>query len=248
MRVVGLTGGIASGKSTVARMLVELGARLVDADLIARQVVEPGRPAWTEIVAHFGVGVLGPDRTLNRDRLGEIVFRDEPARQLLNGITHPRIGAEMVELIQGYQREGAKVVIIDAALLLESLATSWVRPVVVVTADEAAKVQRIMARDGLSREQALARIKAQWSDEERKARADFVIDNSGTLEELRRQVAKVWQELGRKTMPEEKRKGDRRTGSRRQSERRKANRGSPDRRTADRRKGERRQKPLKREA
>jgi len=195
MRVVGLTGGIASGKSTVARMFVELGARLVDADLIARQVVEPGRPAWAEIVAHFGEGVLNPDRTLNRDKLGEIIFHDEPARQLLNGITHPRIGTEMLEQIQLHQRAGANVVLIDAALLLESPATSWIRPVVVAAADEAVKVQRIMERDGLSREQALARIRAQWSDEERKAKADFVIDNSGTLEELQRRVEEVWVEL-----------------------------------------------------
>jgi len=195
MRVVGLTGGIASGKSTVARMFVELGARLVDADLIARQVVEPGRPAWADIVAHFGEGVLNPDRTLNRDQLGEIIFHDEKARQLLNGITHPRIGTEMLEQIQRHQRAGANVVLIDAALLLESPATSWIRPVVAVAADEAVKVQRIMERDGWSREQALARIRAQWSDEERKANADFVIDNSGSLEELQRRVEEVWVEL-----------------------------------------------------
>jgi dephospho-CoA kinase len=195
MRVVGLTGGIASGKSTVARMFVELGARLVDADLLARRVVEPEKPAWKEIVAHFGEGVLNPDRTLNREKLGEIVFRGEQERQLLNSLTHPRIGAEMLEQIQGYQREGANVVLIDAALLLESPATSWIRPVVVVVADEEIKVKRIMARDGLSRDQALARLRAQWSDEERRAKADWAIDNSGTLQELQRRVEEVWTEL-----------------------------------------------------
>jgi len=195
MRVVGLTGGIASGKSTVARIFVELGARLVDADLLARRVVEPGQPAWTDIVAHFGEGVLNPDRTLNRERLGEIIFRGERERQLLNEITHPRIGAEMLKLIQGFQRENAKVVLFDAALLLESPATKWIRPVVVVVADEEVQVARILARDGLSRDQALARIRSQWSNEKRKLEADYVIDNSGTVAELRVQVEKVWQDL-----------------------------------------------------
>jgi len=195
MRVVGLTGGIASGKSMVARMFVELGARLVDADLLARQVVEPGKPAWGAIADHFGEGVLNPDRTLNREKLGEIIFRDPDERQVLNAITHPRIGAEMLDLIQRFQREGAAVVLIDAALLLESPATNWIRPVVVVTAEEEVRAERIMERDGLSREQALARIRSQMREDERKTRADYVIDNSGTLEELKRRVEEVWIEL-----------------------------------------------------
>jgi len=195
MRVVGLTGGIASGKSTVAGMFVELGARLVDADLLARQVVLPGRPAWGEIVAHFGEAVLNPDRTLNREKLGEIIFHDPGQRQVLNGITHPRIGAEMLEQIQEHQREGAAIVLIDAALLLETPATSWIRPVVAVAAAEETQIQRLIQRDGLSREEANARIRAQWSDEERRARADYVIDNSGTLAELQRRVEEVWIEL-----------------------------------------------------
>lgn len=195
MRVVGLTGGIASGKSTVARMFVELGGRLVDADLLARQVVEPGRPAWGEVVDHFGEAVLNPDRTLNREKLAEIIFRDPGERQVLNGITHPRIGAEMLDQIQRFQREGAAVVLIDAALLLESPATNWIRPVVVVTADEAVRADRIMERDGLSREQALARIRSQMSEDERKALADFVLDNSGSLDDLQHRVEEVWIEL-----------------------------------------------------
>ena len=195
MRVVGLTGGIASGKSMVARMFVELGARLVDADLLARQVVEPGKPAWGAIADHFGEGVLNPDRTLNREKLAEVIFRDPDERRVLNAITHPRIGAEMLDLIQRFQREGAAVVLIDAALLLESPATNWIRPVVVVTAEEEVRAERIMERDGLSREQALARIRSQMREDERKTRADYVIDNSGTLEELKRRVEEVWIEL-----------------------------------------------------
>jgi len=195
MRVVGLTGGIASGKSTVARMFVELGARLVDADLLARQVVEPDKPAWGEIADHFGEGVLNPDRTLNREKLGEIIFRDPDERRVLNDITHPRIGAEMLDQIQRFQREGAAVVLIDAALLLESPATNWIRPVVVVTAEEEVRAERIMERDGLSQEQALARIRSQMREDERKTRADYVIDNSGSLEDLQDRVEEVWIEL-----------------------------------------------------
>jgi len=195
MRVVGLTGGIASGKSAVARMFAELGARLVDADLLARQVVEPDKPAWAQIVDHFGPAVLNPDRTLNREKLAEIIFHDPGERQVLNNITHPRIGAEMLDQIQRFQREGAEVVLIDAALLLESPATSWIRPVVVVTAEEEVRAARIMKRDGLSRDQALARIRSQMSEDERRAQADFVIDNSGSLEHLQHQVEEVWIEL-----------------------------------------------------
>ena len=195
MRVVGLTGGIASGKSAVARIFAELGARLVDADLLARQVVEPDKPAWAQIVDHFGPAVLNPDRTLNREKLAEIIFHDPGERQVLNNITHPRIGAEMLDQIQRFQREGAEVVLIDAALLLESPATSWIRPVVVVTAEEEVRAARIMKRDGLSRDQALARIRSQMSEDERRAQADFVIDNSGSLEHLQHQVEEVWIEL-----------------------------------------------------
>src|SRR4030042_580012 len=195
MRGVGLTGGIASGKSTVARMFVELGARLVDADLLARQVVERDKPAWGEIADHFGEGVLNPDRTLNREKLAEIIFRDPDERRVLNDITHPRIGAEMLDLIQRFQREGAAVVLIDAALLLESPATNWIRPVVVVTAEEEVRAERIMERDGLSQEQALARIRSQMREDERKTRAGYVVAHSGSLEDLQDRVEEVWIEL-----------------------------------------------------
>lgn len=259
MRLVGLTGGIASGKSTVARMLVDLGARLVDADRLARQVVEPDKPAWSEIVAHYGEQVLNPDRSLNREQLGEIIFHNPEERRRLNRITHPRIGIEMRELIERHRREGAELVVIDAALLLESAATNWIRPVVVVTANEEVRLERIMRRDGLSREQAVARIQAQMSEAERIARADYVIDNSGTLEQLQEQVKKVWNRLlsaesdsggrahagsGRGLgMMAERRKGERRKAERRSGpDRRKKARGTPERRQGERRQGERRKK------
>jgi len=192
MKIVGLTGGIGSGKSTVAGMLVARGARLIDADELARVVVAPGRPAHEDIVREFGEGVLNPDRTLARERLAAVVFQDESKRQRLNLITHPRIGEEMLRLLKGYQEDGASVVIIDAALLFESPATSWIKPAIVVVCRTEVKVARVCARDGAGREEVLARIASQWSDEERVKLADFVIDNSGTREELEEQVEKVW--------------------------------------------------------
>lgn len=195
MKVVGLTGGIGCGKSTVARLLVARGARLIDADALARVVVEPGRPAHRDIVAEFGEGVLNPDRTLNREALAAIVFNDRPRRDRLNQITHPRIGEEMLRLIKSAQDEGAAVAVIDAALLLESPATRWIKPVIVVVCDPAARLPRIAARDHADPAEIQARINSQWTDAERAAKADFVIDNSGDLASLERQVEKVWKQL-----------------------------------------------------
>lgn len=195
MKIVGLTGGIGSGKTTVAGMLVERGARLIDADLLARVVVEPGRPAHKDIVEEFGEAALNPDRTINREALGDIVFSDPKKRARLNQITHPRIGEELFRQIRQYQEEGAKVAVFDAALLLETPATNWIKPVIVVVAGDEVKVARVLARDGLDRDSVLKRIKSQWSDEERAERADFVLDNSGDLASLEKQVEKVWQQI-----------------------------------------------------
>lgn len=255
MKVVGLTGGIASGKSTVAKLFLALGARLIDADRLAREVVLPDRPAWREIVALFGEDVLLPDRSLNREKLGDIVFNHPHLRQKLNQITHPRIGAEMLALVKGFQAEGAAVVLIDAALLLESPATQWIKPVVVVVADEKLRAGRIMARDGLTREQALARIRAQMTDAERRAKADYFIENSGSRDELSRRVEQVWAEIsgaplprsaphpGGPAMTEEKRKEKRRKAARRTvADRRKNSRPAAGRRSGERRRGDRRKK------
>lgn len=192
MKIVGLTGGIGSGKTTVAGMLVERGARLIDADLLARVVVEPGRPAYNDIVEEFGEAALNPDKTINRERLGEIVFADRKKRERLNKITHPRIGEELLKQIRKFQEEGAKVTIFDAALLLETPATSWIKPVIVVAAGDEVKIERILARDGLARGEVENRIKSQWSDEQRIEKADFVINNSGDLASLEGQVDEVW--------------------------------------------------------
>ena len=197
MKIVGLTGGIGAGKSTVARMLVEKGARLIDADVLARQVVEPEAPAWKDIVSEFGQGVLNPDRTLNREALAAVVFENEQKRQRINQITHPRIGRKMLEMIRGYKEQGASITIIDAALLLESSATRWIKPVIVVVADDEVKIKRVCERDGCTPKEVLKRIKSQWPDRERASLADYVIDNSGDYDSLHKQVDKLWENINK---------------------------------------------------
>ncbi len=197
MKLVGLTGGIASGKSTVARMLVELGAELIDADVLAREIVDPGRPAYRDILEYFGEDVLDEDKSINRDALAQIVFNDEQARGKLNSFTHPRVGEELVGRLQYYRDKGADIVIFDAALLLETPAVNWIKPVIVVTADDETKIERLKLRNGYEREEALSRITSQWSDKERSEKAHYVIDNSGSLQELRERVQEVWDRLAR---------------------------------------------------
>ncbi len=194
MKIIGLTGNIACGKSVVAGMFRELGASVIDADQVARLVVEPGQPAWKEIVERFGEGVLNPDGTINRRRLGEIVFRDAEKREELNRITHPRIIEKIRELIEEHRKEGARVVIVEATLIVEK---GGMKPIIgdliVVTADEETQIMRLTQRIGLSREEALLRIKSQMPISEKVKHATYVIDNSGDLEKTREQVKRVWE-------------------------------------------------------
>jgi dephospho-CoA kinase len=186
---IGLTGGIATGKSTVARMLVERGAALVDADQIAREIVEPGQPALQAIAERFGPGVLREDGTLNRKKLGEIVFADPAERKALEAITHPIIRARMRERMAALEAERPdRLVVVDVPLLYESGLESYFERVVVVYVPRDVQKQRLMERDKLSETEAERRLEAQMPIEEKRRRADVVIDNSGTLEETRRQV------------------------------------------------------------
>ena len=185
--VLGLTGGIGSGKSTVARMLTERGFRHIDADQLARVVVEPGRPALAEIVEHFGPEALLPDGRLNRPWLGKIVFSDAEERAVLNAITHPRIGELILErLADGAAAE--EPTLLDHPLLFETGQNALVDRVAVVWVDRATQLRRLTARDGLAEEDALARIRAQMDLDEKARLADFVIDNSGSIERTRDQV------------------------------------------------------------
>jgi dephospho-CoA kinase len=185
---IGLTGGIASGKSTVADLFAELGATIIDTDVIAREVVEPGKPALDEIRALFGPAVFNDDGTLNRRAVRERVFRDDPLRDKLEAILHPRIRDETFRQATA---AGGPYQIIVVPLLAESPLKDYVDRVVVVDCDEATQIQRLLARDTESEEQARRILAAQASREERLAIADDVIDNSGGLGTTRRRVAEL---------------------------------------------------------
>jgi dephospho-CoA kinase len=193
---VGLTGGIGAGKSEVSARLAAQGAVVIDADAIAREVVEPGTEGLAEVVEAFGPEVLLPDGGLDRPRLGEIVFADSELRGRLNAIVHPKVGARMAEL----EREAgpAAIVVLDVPLIAESGRTDGYDLVVVVDAPPRVQVDRLVRRRGMTREQAKARMAAQASREDRLAIADIVIDNSGSLAELDRQVGDLWAELRRR--------------------------------------------------
>jgi dephospho-CoA kinase len=193
MLLVGLTGGIASGKSTVSAMLAERGAEVIDADHIARQVVMPGTPAWCKIRDHFGPGVLQPDGQIDRQALADIVFADQGKLALLNEITHPAIFARIADLLEAYHDQDV-VVVLDAALLIEAGLADGVDVVIVTHSTQELQLQRLAA-EGMAERAAAERIAAQLAPEQRLARADVVIDNSGSLEKLGRRVDEVWEEL-----------------------------------------------------
>jgi len=191
MRILGLTGGIGSGKSMVAQMFAQLGAAVVDADQLAREVVEPGQPALQEIAATFGPEVLLPDGRLDRPRLAAIIFADPAERAKLDAITHPRIRARMDEEIEA-RRSGPGVLLVDIPLLYENDRVDTVEKVIVVWVDPPTQLRRLRQRGGLSAEAARQRISAQMPLDAKRARADHVIDNSGELEETRRQVEAIY--------------------------------------------------------
>ena len=195
MYVIGLTGGIASGKSTVAAILERLGAPVVDADRLAREVVEPGQPAHAAIVAAFGEAILDPDRTINRPRLARLVFADPAARRRLEAITHPAIRRAAEEKLSELERAGASLAVYMAPLLIEAGGASRVDEIWVVYADRDAQLERLMRRDGMARTEALQRLDAQMPMEEKRKFGRVVIDNGGTREETERQVRHAWQRV-----------------------------------------------------
>jgi len=191
MRVIGLTGGIATGKSTVSQILAEMGLPIIDADLIAREVVEPGKPAYREIVRHFGREIINPDGTINRKLLGRLVFADPSSRQRLNEITHPRIIEETKRRLQHLREMGAEVAVLDAPLLIEANIHHLVDEVWVVTCPRKMQIKRLQERDNLSLPEAEARIRAQMPLEEKIRYAHRIIDNSGDIAATRRQVQEI---------------------------------------------------------
>lgn len=190
--MVGLSGGIGSGKSTVAGRLAELGAIVIDADQLAREVVEPGTEGLAEVVAAFGTGVLRPDGALDRPALGRLVFDDATARRRLEAIIHPRVRARTAELVSAAPPDA--IVVDDVPLLVEAGLAPGFDIVVMVLAGEQVRVDRLARTRGMSAEEARARIGAQATDEQRRAVADLVLVNDGTVAQLRDAVDALWHE------------------------------------------------------
>ena len=195
MKLVGLTGGIASGKSTVAEILKRQGAAIINADVLAREVVEPDRRAWTEIVNTFGTAVLQPDRALDRQKLRAIIFDDPDARKKLESIIHPQVRALAEQRIREHAAAGYAVIVYEVPLLFEGNLQEWLRPVILVACDVDTQRKRLQSRDNLSAVQAQKHIEAQMSLEEKRRLADYVIENNGSLEDLERQVQAVLEKI-----------------------------------------------------
>lgn len=195
MKLVGLTGGIASGKSTVAKILQSLGAAIVNADDLAREVVEPGHEAWKEIVASFGAEILQSDQTLDRQKLRTLIFNQPEARKRLESIIHPRVRALAEERIRQYAAAGYPVVIYEVPLLFEGNLQEWLRPVILVACDVETQTARLQKRDHLTAAEAEKHIAAQMSLKDKRRLADYVIENNGSLEDLERQTRQILEKL-----------------------------------------------------
>ena len=194
--LIGVTGSIATGKSAVAKMLEELGAKTIDFDVLSRVVVEPGKPAYEDIVAFFGEQVLQPDKSLDREKLREIVFRDLEKKKKLESFQHPRIGEEFFKLVDQYTKEDPDAIIqVVVPLLIEANMHPVFHHILMVYASEEVQKKRLIKRDNLTEEMAMNMIRSQISAEEKKGYCDLVVDNSGSLKETRRQVEKLWQRL-----------------------------------------------------
>ncbi|SDF78685.1 dephospho-CoA kinase [Sporomusa acidovorans] len=195
MFLIGLTGGIASGKSTVSHMLSELGAYIVDADKLSREITQPGKPAWEEIIKRFGLRITHVDGKIDRKRLGQLVFADRQARADLEKITHPYIEAAAKDAIAAAAECGFAVVVLDAPLLIEVGWHTKVDAVWVVYVNEQTQLARLMARDKSDEKAARARMNAQLALKNKLKYADVVIDNNDGIENTKKNVCKAWQEI-----------------------------------------------------
>jgi dephospho-CoA kinase len=198
MKVIGLTGGIGSGKSTVSRILSGLGAKIIDADLVSREIMSKGQEAYNEIVGYFGENILDERGEIDRKRLGLIVFEDAQKLKKLNEITHPKIIEKIKAMIMEAKKENYKVIVVDAALLIETGLYQMMDEIWMVVVDIETQIKRIMKRDGFSYEEALKRIRSQMPLEEKIKYADFIINNSKTLEKTEEQVKLLWSRFDRR--------------------------------------------------
>ncbi|XP_057965600.1 dephospho-CoA kinase [Malania oleifera] len=205
MRIVGLTGGIASGKSTVSSLFKASGVPVVDADLVARDVLKKGCGGWKKVVAAFGDDILLPSGEVDRPKLGHIVFSDPDKRQLLNRILAPYISSGIFWEILKLWMKGCKVIVLDIPLLFEAKMDKWTKPIIVVWVDPETQFQRLMSRDRTSEQESKNKISAQMALDWKRTKADIIIDNTGSLEDLNEQFRKVllqvtrpltWSEFG----------------------------------------------------
>jgi len=197
MNVIGLTGGIGSGKSTVSRFLAELGAVVIDADKVGHKAFKPDTELWQEIVAAFGKKILKPGGEIDRNKLGRTVFGNRELLLRLNQIMHPRMYDIVKAQIEDYRRQGVETVVLEAPLLIEADWTSLVDEVWVTVASETMVLKRLQERAGLSRQKSLARIRSQLPAKEKIKHADVVINNDGSMNALRTKVGELWQRLQR---------------------------------------------------
>ena len=196
MLIVALTGGIATGKSVAARVLEELGCYVHHTDKIAHELMEPEKPAWREIVDHFGEEILNNDKTINRSKLGSIVYSDRKERLFLNKIVHPLVSEKRKEIIQSLEKDGRyKIFVSEAALTIEAGFVQFFDRIVVVYCEKETQIKRLMDRDQISRSEALEKLKSQKDPEEKTKYADYIIDTSGTLQSTIEQAERVYRNL-----------------------------------------------------
>ena len=196
MLIVGLTGGIASGKSLVTRVLRDLGAHIIDADKIVHELLAPGEDAWNEVIGHFGRNIQLPDGSIDRRKLGDIIFNHPDERAWLNQCIHPRVFEAYNHQVRHLsERQPDAIVVMDAALLIETGYHKQMDKLIVVYAGQEDQVKRLMERDRFTLEQALARISSQMPLDEKRKYADYVIDNTGTREASERQTREVFEKL-----------------------------------------------------
>lgn len=193
--VIGLTGGIASGKSTVSAKLRELGAAVIDADIVAREVVSKGEIAYNKIVQSFGEDILLSSGQVNRKKLGSIVFADKEKLELLNSITHPKIISRIMDRVSELKAAGEKVIVVDAAILIEMGLYKYVDSVWVVVVDRETQIKRLIERDRFDYMEAENRINSQFTNEVRKKYADVIIDNSRSEEEVGKKLEELWSNI-----------------------------------------------------
>lgn len=196
--IIGLTGGIVSGKSTVAKMFQKLGAKIIDADRIGHEVILPNKPAWRKLIKSFGKGILKEDLTIDRKKLGNLVFSDKKLLKKLNEITHPEIKKIIIKEINKFKDDNRlynKIMIIDAPLIYEASMDYLMEKIILVQLNEKEQIKRLAIRNIFTREESLKRINSQISNKEKTEKADYIINNNNSVEKTKEQVIKIWQEI-----------------------------------------------------